>query len=113
MKAYEHVFRYTLPSRLPLVVRVDGRAFHTHLHGADKPFDMDFIDQMGQVAVALCEEISGAVFAYHQSDEISVLVQDWADVHTQAWFGGGLQKIVSVSAAVATAALGALRPGRP
>lgn len=113
MKTYEHVYRYAFPRRLPVVIRCDGRAFHGYLRGAVKPFDMPFIADMAEVAKALCAEISGAVFAYHQSDEISVLVQDWQDTHTEPWFAGELQKIVSISAAVATAALCSIRPGRP
>jgi tRNA(His) guanylyltransferase len=112
MKRYEHIFRYALPRRLPVVIRVDGRCFSSHLRHADKPFDMGFIEDMGHVAIALCEEISGAVFAYHQSDEISVLIYDQG-ANAEPWFGGELQKIVSISASVATAALGARRPGRP
>lgn len=68
---------------------------------------------MGEVAKALCSEISGTVFAYHQSDEISVLVQDWASNTTEPWFAGELQKIVSISAAIATSALTERRGGRP
>lgn len=113
MKRYEHSYRLAFPRRLPVVVRVDGRAFHSHLRGATKPFDMPFIADMGYVAAELCKEISGAVFAYHQSDEISVLVQDWVGEHAEPWFAGELQKIVSLSAAIATAALGERRAGRP
>lgn len=113
MKQFEHVYRHAFPRKLPVVIRCDGRAFHGHLRNADKPFDLAFIEDMGHVATALCEEIQGAVFAYHQSDEISVLVQDWVGEHAQPWFAGELQKIVSISAAIATSALGARRSGRP
>ena len=110
MKAYEAPWKLSFPRRLPVVVRVDGKAFHSYLRGAEKPFDMPFIADMAEVAKALCTEISGAVFAYHQSDEISVLVQDWSSEHTEPWFAGELQKIVSISAAVATHALVMRRP---
>jgi tRNA(His) 5'-end guanylyltransferase len=113
MKAYEAPWKLAFPRKLPIVIRVDGRSFSNYLRGAAKPFDMPFIEDMGHVATALCEEISGAVFAYHQSDEISVLVQDWVGEHAEPWFAGELQKIVSLSAAIATSALGARRPGRP
>lgn len=112
MVAYERPWKQVLPRRSYVVARLDGRAFHSHLRGADKPFDMGFIEDMGHVAIALCEEISGAVFAYHQSDEISVLIYDQGP-NAEPWFGGELQKVVSISASVATAALGARRPGRP
>ena len=113
MKAYEAPWRLVFPRRLPIVIRVDGRAFHSYLRHARKPYDEVFIQDMGEVAKALCTEISGAVFAYHQSDEVSVLVQDWASATTQPWFAGGLQKIVSISAAIATSALTERRGGRP
>lgn len=113
MKAYEAPWKLAFPRRLPLVIRVDGRCFSSYLRCARKPFDEIFIQDMGEVAKALCGEISGAVFAYHQSDEISVLVQDWASNTTQPWFAGELQKIVSISAAIATSALTERRGGRP
>lgn len=113
MKEYEHVYRQAFPRRLPVVIRVDGRCFSSYLRGAGKPFDMPFIEQMGQVAAALCTEIQGAVFAYQQSDEISVLVQDWVSRDVQPWFSGSLQKIVSVAAGTASSVLCDLRGGRP
>jgi tRNA(His) 5'-end guanylyltransferase len=72
---------------------------------------MQFIADMAAVAEALCEEISGAVFAYHQSDEISVLLADFATPHTQPWFGGVVAKQLTVSASLATAVLNERRPG--
>src|SRR5690349_7226055 len=103
MKDYEAASRFLLPRRAYTIIRVDGRAFHGYLRDADKPFDYPFMLDMGEVAKVLCEEISGAVFAYHQSDEISVLVQDFDSPGTQPWFGGVLAKVVSMSAAIATA----------
>lgn len=102
MKGYEHTFRYVLPRRTYTILRLDGRAFHTYLRGSNKPFDYDFIDQMSDVAIALCEEIGGAQFAYHQSDEISILVTDFESVQTQPWFGGVIAKWLSVSASLAS-----------
>lgn len=111
MKTYEAASRYVLPRRTYTIIRVDGRSFHSYLRHAEKPYDFTFIEDMGYVAVTLCEEISGAVFAYHQSDEISVLVQDFDAPGTQAWFGGVLSKVVSVSASTASTRLYSRRPG--
>jgi tRNA(His) 5'-end guanylyltransferase len=47
--------------------------------------------------------MQNAVFGYTQSDEISILLRDWPDLNTQQWFGGVVQKIVSVSASAAAA----------
>jgi tRNA(His) 5'-end guanylyltransferase len=73
---------------------------------------MQFIADMAAVAEGLCEEISGAAFAYHQSDEISILLTDFATPGTQPWFGGVVAKQLSVSASLATAILNERRPGR-
>src|SRR5690606_35013083 len=61
MKGYEQAHRAVLPRRTYTLLRLDGRAFHTYLRGADKPFDMPFITDMAAVSEALCEEISGTV----------------------------------------------------
>ena len=112
MKRHEAAYRAVLPRRTYAVLRVDGRAFHSYLRGAQKPFDEEFMADMDHVAEALCQEITGSVFAYTQSDEISVLVTDFASVQTEPWFGGVTAKWLSISAALATAVLNERRPGR-
>ncbi|GAB3825816.1 tRNA(His) guanylyltransferase Thg1 family protein [Dactylosporangium cerinum] len=113
MKAYERVTRTVLPRRTHTLLRVDGRSFGSYLRGAARPFDETFMADMDAVAEALCAEIAGSVFAYVQSDEISVLAVDFAAPGTQPWFGGEVQKWCSVAASVATATLNARRPGPP
>ncbi|WP_433794944.1 tRNA(His) guanylyltransferase Thg1 family protein [Actinoplanes sp. CA-252034] len=113
MKAYERVTRTVLPPRTHTLIRVDGRAFHTYLRDSVKPFDLDFVADMDHVARELCAEVAGTVFAYTQSDEISLLLTDFSGRNTQPWFGGEVQKIVSAVAALATAALCVRRPARP
>ncbi|MEU1071884.1 MULTISPECIES: tRNA(His) guanylyltransferase Thg1 family protein [unclassified Streptomyces] len=112
MKGYETAHRNFLPRRTYTLLRVDGRAFHSYLRGADKPFDEGFMADMDAVAAALCTEISGAVFAYTQSDEISVLITDFASLSSEPWFGGVIAKQVSIAASLATAVLNERRPGR-
>lgn len=113
MKGYEAATRYVLPRRTYAIVRVDGRAFHSYLRGAEKPFDYGFMGQMDAVAEALCADIAGAVLAFTHSDEASVLVTDFGSVHTEAWFGGTVQKMASIAASIATATLGRQREGSP
>lgn len=108
MKAYEAVQRsYVMPRGIHCV-RVDGRAFHSYLRKAEKPFDFAVMADMQAVGEGLCREISGAVFAYGQSDEISVIIQD-TGVHSEPWFGGVVQKMVSVAASCCTGHLIARR----
>lgn len=112
MKRYEAAYRAVLPRRTYCLLRVDGRSFHSYLRGARKPFDEEFMADMDAVAEALCTEITGTVFAYTQSDEISLLVTDFATETTEPWFGGVTAKWLSISAALATAVLNERRPGR-
>ena len=100
-KAYEGCFDYSLPRRVPMVIRVDGRGFHGLTLA--KPFDNLFFAHMAHVAAALCKEIQGSVLAYFQSDEISIVARDDMQPNTEAWVGKRLSKVVSLSAAVATA----------
>lgn len=111
MKAYEAVHRAVLPRRTYTLLRLDGRAFHSYLRGCQRPFDETFMADMDAVAEAVCAEISGAAFAYTQSDEISLLITDFASLQTQPWFGGVVAKMLSVSASLATAVLNERRPG--
>lgn len=100
---YENRTRVLLPRRTYTIIRVDGKAFHTLTRKLDRPFDYRFMALMDSVAVELCKEITGAELAYLQSDEVSVLVTDFARPETCAWFDGNLQKLVSISASIATA----------
>lgn len=113
MKGYEEAARHVLPRRTYTIIRCDGKAFHSYLRDAEKPFDARFMANMDDVAAILCKKISGSVFAFTHSDEISVLLADFGSVHTEPWFGGNVQKMASVSASLATMALNALRTGFP
>jgi tRNA(His) guanylyltransferase len=103
MKAYERAFDLSLPARMPLVVRVDGKAFHSYTRALRRPWDERLASLMDDVAAMLCREMQGARLAYVQSDEISVLLVDYAGIDTQAWMRGRLQKIASVAAGLASA----------
>lgn len=110
MKAnYEDRTRYLLSRRTNLIIRIDGKAFHTYTKGLEKPFDDGLMKDMNGTAIALCEGIQGAKLAYVQSDEISILVTDYDALETSAWYDNNLQKIVSVSASIATAEFNKLR----
>lgn len=102
MKGYENLHRHVLPKRQFYVLRVDGRAFHTYTRSFQKPFDHLITAAMTQTAIKLCNEVQGAIMGYVQSDEISIVFTDLANEDTQAWFAGNLNKIVSISAAIAT-----------
>ena len=102
MKEYENAYRIYLPRRLPVIIRVDMRAGHTYTQGFVRPFDSIFHDAMVETAQELCKSVDGCKFAYTQSDEISLLVTNDDTIETQPWFNNNLQKIVSLSAAIAS-----------
>lgn len=100
MKLYESVTDYTLSIKTPVIIRVDGKAFHSLK--LNKPFDEWFIENMIGTAFFVMKNIQNAKLAYTQSDEISVLLIDTENIETQPWFGNRLNKIISVSASLAT-----------
>lgn len=101
---YENITRYYLTRRMPVIIRIDGRAFHTFTRGFKKPFDDILVSTMQDTMKYLCENIQGCVLGYTQSDEISLVLTDYAELTTDAWFGNNLQKMCSVSASMATLA---------
>jgi tRNA(His) guanylyltransferase len=102
MKGYENINRHQLMLRLPVVIRVDGRAFHTYTRKFTKPFDAILMGAMSFSACKLAEELENFQIGYVQSDEASFIMNNIADFSTQAWFNNNLQKIVSVSASTFT-----------
>lgn len=112
MKTYEVVSQTALIRRMPVIIRLDGRAFHTwtkrlkHLDPllAESPFSPMMHDAMTRTTEALVQSVQNCAFAYTQSDEISLLLRDWDTLETDAWFSNGVQKMCSSSAADATAA---------
>ncbi|MCI5055784.1 MAG: tRNA(His) guanylyltransferase Thg1 family protein [Flavobacteriales bacterium] len=99
---YENRSRYFLPRRTYTIIRLDGKAFHSFTKGMERPYDQKLIDTMDYTSRKLCEEIQGSVFAYTQSDEISILLTDFEKAGTAAYFDGNIQKIASISASIAT-----------
>ena len=102
MKAYEKNDKRKLEPKTPVIIRLDGRAFHTYTRGFDKPFDDTIIAAMQYTTQKLCEEIQNVKIAYSQSDEITLFLSDFDGKNTQQWFNGEVDKIVSLSSSIAT-----------
>ena len=99
---YEKRADYALTRRTPVIIRIDGRAFHTFTKNITKPYDKIFHEAMNNTMQYLCKEIQGAKFGYTQSDEISILVIDYDTLETDAWFDYRIQKMCSIAASMAT-----------
>ena len=102
IKRYEAVSHYTATGRTPLMIRVDGRAFHTFTRGMERPFDRKLIKAMVGAARCVAEEMQGFKAAYIQSDEVTFCITDYDRVESQGWFDYDLSKIISISAALMT-----------
>jgi tRNA(His) guanylyltransferase len=106
---YEDRTRIKLPRRTYTIIRIDGKAFHTYTKGLQRPFDDGLIEDMNATTTYLCKNIQGAKFGYVQSDEISLVLTDFDELGTHAWFDNNLQKMVSVAASMATSEFNRLR----
>lgn len=103
MKQYEQTAAYTLTRRVPVIIRIDGRAFHTITRKRfGKSWSMEFVQQMIDMARFVQADIQGCDFAYCQSDEVSFLLTDYKTINTQGWFGYDLRKLISISASLAS-----------
>lgn len=101
---YENRSKLYLPRRVPVIIRLDGKAFHTFTKGLKRPYDEIFHNTMNATMQYLCENIQGCKLGYTQSDEITLLLTDYDTITTDAWFGYGMQKVCSVAASMATLA---------
>ena len=99
---YENRSKTFLVRRTPVIVRLDGKAFHTFTRGFNKPFDEAMCNAMQETMKYLCENIQGCVLGYTQSDEITLVLIDYQKFTTDAWFDYNIQKICSVAASMAT-----------
>ena len=104
MTTYENVDRNYLTRRTPVIIRIDGCHFHTYTKHFKKPFDDILSLTMQQTMKYLCENIQNCVLGYTQSDEMSFVLCDYKELDTDAWFVDNINKIVSVSASLATVA---------
>lgn len=102
IKGYESRNQYFLQKRTPVIIRLDMRAGHSYTKGLTKPFDNVFINAMIQTMESLCEEVQNCVFAYTQSDEITLVLVDYQNINTSAWFEYRTDKLCSISASLAT-----------
>jgi len=103
-KRYEAAGKQFLVPRVPVLARIDGRAFHTFTRGLAKPYDADFHACMWAAATAVCADIAGCKLAYVQSDEINLLLTDYETIGSQAHFDYEVPKLTSTAAATASVA---------
>ena len=101
---YEMRSRTSLVRRMPVAIRIDGKAFHTFTKGMRKPFDDVLVNSMQDTMKYLCANIQGCVLGYTQSDEITLILIDYQNLDSCAWFDYEVQKVCSIASSMATLA---------
>ena len=99
MKKYENVFcSQKLLNRVPVIIRVDGRSFHSFVKKfhLKQPFDEYLIDAMIQSAKFVAENLQGFKLGYVYSDEASFLITDYDRINSSGFFGYKTFKINSI-----------------
>lgn len=104
MKRYEELTNYRLLSRTPVILRIDGRAFHTFTKGFKRPFDTLLSTVMCETLKHLCENTSNCVFGYTQSDEITLILLENFEQNnlSSPWFDNRIQKLCSIVSSMTT-----------
>lgn len=101
---YEQVPKTRLMRRCPVIIRIDGKSFHSYARNFARPFDDILISAMQNTMKYLCENIQGCVLGYTQSDEITLVLVDYQNLNSDAWFDYEVQKMCSIAASMATMA---------
>lgn len=98
MKAYEKDER-CIPL-LPVIARLDGKAFHSFTHNFKKPF-CDLLHDVFVSCTRQLVEDTGARIGYTQSDEISLVFYS-DNFDSQIFFDGKFEKMNSVLTSMLT-----------
>lgn len=104
-KKYESISEHYFIPKTPIIIRCDGKSFHTKTKewGCQRPFDQTLITCMFESAKQVAKQIQGCRALYAQSDEVTFVLTDDHTLESQQWFGGRQNKIESVTAAMMTA----------
>src|SRR5688572_6333212 len=86
---------------LPLLARLDGRAFHTFTRDLQRPYEPGMSRSMVETARFLVQETTAAV-GYTQSDEITLAWFEPSQSPSEYAFDGRFQKLASVLAGMAS-----------
>jgi len=85
----------------PKIIRLDGKSFSNYTRNCNRPYDATLMNSITEAVIVVMKEIGGsAKFAYCQSDEISIVINDKQRVESEPWFNNNVNKMISISAAV-------------
>lgn len=102
IELYEEPTNLKLIRKLPVITILNGRSFKKTTSLLPKPFSTEFMELMCGTMIKLAQEVDGTVFSYSFNDEIVIISRNDQSNDTGAWYDNNVQKIVSVSASIAT-----------
>ena len=91
MKEYESRYTDELLPLIPVICRLDGKAFHTFTYDLKRPYDVNLSNLMRATTIGLVQE-TNALIGYTQSDEITLIWQ-MHDHKSDIYMKGRIQKI--------------------
>ncbi len=100
--SYQAATDYKLLNRVPIVICINGRGFSKVTQLLDKPYCPKFAECINSTMLRLCIDVEGTLFAYQHNDEIILVTRNDQTNETAPWYDNRLQKICSVTAAIAT-----------
>ncbi|MCL1818885.1 MAG: tRNA(His) guanylyltransferase Thg1 family protein, partial [Spirochaetaceae bacterium] len=105
MRIYEQSLDSIIIPNIYMAARIDGRNFTRltkEICQFEAPFDKLFRDYMTNTVKHLMVCGFRVIYGYTQSDEISLLLTDYDNLDSDAWFDKNLQKMASISASRAS-----------
>ena len=112
MKCYGQAARTALPLRMPVILRrVDAMSLHTLTAKCARPFDFFVSATNGRHGHrALVRRFRARCSPTSSRTRSRVPIHNYKRLNSGAWFGNEVQKMVSVSASIATRAFNAAAP---
>lgn len=102
IESYQAATDYKLLNKVPIIIVINGRSFAKATQLLDKPYCPKFSECMLSTMIRLCADVEGAIFAYQHNDEIVLVARNDQSNETNAWYDNKIQKICSITAAIAT-----------
>lgn len=97
-KMYEKILDFSYNPNFPIIIRLDGKNFskRTKQWKLEKPFDERFNQCMIAASIAIFDYFQNVEWIWTGSDEISIIMKK------DEFFSNRIQKIVSISASIAS-----------
>ena len=102
MKKYEESSATKLAKKTPVFIKLNVCSYAQMTKHLRKPYDVIFANAMQHTMMSICEVAHGAIFAYSNFDEITVVLTDYHKLNSNAWFSYDVQKMSSVVSSIAT-----------